>query len=249
MPEIITMKIKNVDSVDAPSNKRKFLLVKSDDPKEGGENTMADELTLEEALEKIQEPEVREFIQKRLEDEKNVEPSEGDDVKKNEGDGEGNEDVKKGSDEGTDVKIDKSALPEEVAATLKKMENELEATKKLVKAEREKRLDMEFQKKAEPYKNLAKVDTVASVLRKAHEAGIDDELEEIFRAANERIDVSKIENPEGDKGADSTDVNSKLEKRVKEIQSNDPDISEAQAIVKAVEEDPNLYTEYLDNRG
>jgi len=249
VPEIITMKIKNVDSVDNPANKRKFLLVKSDDPKEGGENTMADELTLEEALEKIQEPEVRQFIQKRLEDEVDVKPPEGEDVKKDEGTDEGDEDVKKGADEGSEVDIDKSALPEEVATTLKKMENELEATKKLVKAEREKRLDMEFQKKAEPYKNLAKVDTVANVLRKAHEAGIDGELEEIFRAANERIDASKIEDPKGDKGADSTDVNSKLEKRVKEIQSNDPDISEAQAIVKAVEEDPNLYSEYLDTRG
>lgn len=233
------MKIDEISAVDSPATGEKFLVIKRDETLDkGGDNGMDEKMTLEKVLEIIEDEDVREFIKTEIgKNTEDIKPKD-DDIKKD-------EDLEDGI-ENPDIK--KADLPEDAQVQLKKMESELQATKELVKVEREKRLDMEFAKRAEPYKNIAKVDTIAKVLRKAHDAGIEEDLEEILRAANERVDVSKLEDQKGDEGQPLDDVNSQLDKKVSEIQADNPSLSKAQAITKAVEEDPQLYTAYLNSR-
>lgn len=222
----IEMKIDEISSVDTPANGKEFLIIKNvEESDKGGEDNM-DELTLEKALEMVEDENAKEFLKNAISKNENTDPE---DVQKEEGDN-----------------IEKNELPEAIQKKLEKMESELNATKEIAKKEREKRLDIEFKKKAETYDQVAETDKIATVLRKAHDADFGDELEEVLKSANSRLEEGDFTKEIGDGGEDITDASNELEKRVKEIQEKNPELSNEQAMTKALEDDPNLYMDYLN---
>ncbi len=222
----IEMKIDEISSVDTPANGKEFLIIKNvEESDKGGEENM-DELTLEKALEMVEDENAKELLKDAISKNENTDPE---DVKKEEGDN-----------------IEKNELPEAIQKKLEKMESELNATKEIAKKEREKRLDIEFKKKAETYDQVAETDKIATVLRKAHDADFGDELEEVLKSANSRLEEGDFTKEIGDGGEDITDASNELEKRVKEIQEENPELSNEQAMTKALEDDPNLYMDYLN---
>lgn len=222
----IEMKIDEISSVDTPANGKEFLIIKNvEESDKGGEDNM-DELTLEKALEMVEDENAKELLKNAISKNENTDPE---DVKKEEGDN-----------------IEKNELPEAIQKKLEKMESELNATKEIAKKEREKRLDIEFKKKAETYDQVAETDKIATVLRKAHDADFGDELEEVLKSANSRLEEGDFTKEIGDGGEDITDASNELEKRVKEIQEKNPELSNEQAMTKALEDDPNLYMDYLN---
>jgi len=220
--KIITMDIEEIALADRPANDRKFLIMKNLD--EGGEN-----MTLEEALEKIEAEDVQNLIKSEFENlndkieelEKVDDPAEEDD------------------DE--EVDLDKADLPEEIRKQVEGMKKELESTRKMAKEEREARLTTELEKEAEDYTDLAKSDDLVTLMRMAKEHDFEEALERVFNSASERIDMSKIENESGDEG-ESSDAESELEKRAQKLMKEDPDLTQAKAIRKVLEDDPDLYT-------
>lgn len=222
----IEMKIDEISSVDTPANGKEFLIIKNvEESDKGGEDNM-DELTLEKALEMVEDENAKELLKNAISKNENTDPE---DVQKEEGDN-----------------IEKNELPEAIQKKLEKMESELNATKEIAKKEREKRLDIEFKKKAETYDQVAETDKIATVLRKAHDADFGDELEEVLKSANSRLEEGDFTKEIGDGGEDITDASNELEKRVKEIQEKNPELSNEQAMTKALEDDPNLYMDYLN---
>jgi len=221
----IEMKIDEISSVDTPANGKEFLIIKNvdEEPDKGGEDNM-DELTLEKALELVEDENARTLIEDAISKNENTEPE----------------------DNNEPEEIEKNELPEAIQKKLEKMESELNATKEIAKKEREKRLDIEFRKKAETYDQVAETEKIATVLRKAHDADFGEELEEILKSANTRLEEGDFTKEIGDGGEDITDASNELEKRAQEIRKNNPELSNEQAMTKALEEDPKLYMDYLN---
>lgn len=238
----IKMKIDEISAVDNPANDKQFLIMKNyeendEELNEGGELNM-EELNLEKALEMIENEDAKELIKNAISKTENTQKDENNEPKDN--------DVNKGSDEEVED-IDKNELPEAIQKKLDDMQSELSATKKLAKQEREKRLDIEFKKKAEGFTQVAEIDKISSVLRKAHDAEFGDELEEILKSANERIENGDFTKEVGDEGDDITDPHNELEKRADKIQEDNSDLTREQAFAKALDDDPSLYTDYLNS--
>lgn len=239
MPKkIIQMNIEEVSSVDNPANAKEFLVIKNmeeeeevnknknketNDQDKGGEENMD--------LEKIKE------LLKDNEDAVEFLENEFSKLENTEGEEEGEEDT-------PEIDINKKDLPDEIKKQIEKMESEIKATKELAKKEREARLEIEFSKKAEKFNKVAERDTVMTVLRKAHENGFGEEIEKMLKTAQERIQEGNIEKEKGD-GGEPTDTNV-LEKKVSEY-LEDHDVTEEQAMVKVLERNPDLYTDYLNN--
>lgn len=221
--ELVRLRVDQIAGVDNPATGKKFLVIKREEASnKGGVNDM----TLEELLAKIEDEEIRKELAAQIE-ELQKEP-EGVD----------------GVDEGEDVnKID---IPEAVQKRLDEMEKRAEEAQKLAEEEREKRLEVEFSKRARQYDAVAEVDKIKSVLQKS--AGMDndlcEDLEEILASAQERLEKSELFEQSGDSGQDVTDSESVLEKKAEEIRSQNPDLTEAQAVRKAVEENQSLYLDY-----
>lgn len=234
----IKMKIDEISAVDKGANDKEFLIIKNyeeetEELNKGGEDNM-DELTLEKALETIEDENAKELIKDAISKNENTEEKDED------------IDVNKSNDEEGE-EINKNELPEAIQKRLEQMESELSATKKIAKQEREKRLDIEFKKKAEGFDQIADIDKVATILRKAHDAKFGDELEEVLKAANERIETGDFTKEVGDEGDDVSDPTNELEKRAKEIRKDHPELSKEQAISKVLEDDPDLYMDYLNS--
>ena len=231
----IKMKIDEISAVDKGANDKEFLIIKNyeeetEELNKGGEDNMED-LTLEKALEMIEDENAKTLIEDAISKNENTKEDNEDDIVKDEG---GEE-------------INKAELPEAIQKRLEQMESELQATKKIAKQEREKRLDIEFRKKAEGYDQIADIDKVATILRKAHDAQFGDELEEVLKAANERIETGDFTKEVGDGGDDVTNPTNELEKRAKELRKSNPDLTKEQAISKVLEDDPDLYMDYLNS--
>lgn len=230
--EIINMKIEEVSAVDKAATKKKFLLIKRDteggiieEPDKGGENM--DEL--KDLLAKIDDEELRAKIEEEIEKLESAE----------EGDEEGKEDV-----------IDKSELPEELRKRFDDMEAAVKEAQDLAKREREKRLEVEFNKKAKEYSNVGEVEKIASILMKVSESDeeLASDIEEILKSAEERLTNSELFLEKGDGGNDATNAEEVIEKKTKELMKADTGLTYAKAQRQVLRENPDLYTEYSNQR-
>lgn len=189
----------------------------------GGESTME----WEEVLKAIEDEEVRKAVEKKVEDlETQVEKS--------------------ASDSGEEVDIDKLDVPDSVKKYLKKQESETQAAQEMAKREREARLEVEFNKKAEAYDNVGDTSEIAKVLKKA--SSLDEDLlstlESLFKAAQERLEKSELFKEAGDEGEEVEGAEAELEKKAKEYMEKSTDMTYEKAFTKALSENPELYQAY-----
>lgn len=143
----------------------------------------------------------------------------------------------------------KSADPA-IVEIVKAAEERAEAAEKIAKAERDYRIEQEFIAKAAEFGSLSvEASTLGPVLKAAAEA-LDEEafgvIIDALTAANETVgesdlfsEVGKSTSFEGSASSDS------IEKAAARLREEDSSLTHAQAISKAVELDPSLYTEYL----
>lgn len=199
----------------------------------GGENNMEN---LEELLKGIEDEDTREAIEKRFEAlETKV------------------EELEKGAEENDDEgdNIDKSELPESVRKRIDEMEERAERAEKIAKKEREARREVEFKKRAKNYNRVGSVEKIQKTLMKLDKSEDEDvlkDVEELLKSAQSRLEDSDLFVEKGDSGSDTTDADSKLEKKAEEIQKNNPDLSESQAFTEALEQNPDLYREYRESK-
>jgi hypothetical protein len=79
----------------------------------------------------------------------------------------------------------------------------------------------------------------AVLLKKARDAGFEEELTKVFTAVNEQLDKSALFEVKGSVGKDSPAAD-ELEGRIKEIRKSNPEITHAQAYVEVCRADPDL---------
>lgn len=166
---------------------------------------------------------------------------------------------------------DLSGVPEDaraaVEAVIKAQDDEREQLRKaaevekskadeaiaIAKAEREHREKREYIAKSEGYTNLAKSDDefgeILYSLAKAERdgalpEGTVEKLDTVLKAANEAAANVFKEYGRAGHGTGSSDATSKLDAAAAEIRKADTSLSEAQAIAKALKQDPSLYDEY-----
>lgn len=230
------MKIQEVSAVDKAATRKKFLLIKKDKvddkkskiPDEGGENMSK----LEKLLAKIEDEDLKKSVEEFV---KNLK----EELKKNDDDEGG---------EGED--FNKSELPEELRKRFEDLEERAAVAEELVKAEREKRLEIEFNKRAKEYANVAEVEKIAGILRKASD--IDDEfvddIENVLKSANERLENADLFKQKGNGGEDVSDVEATIEKKTKELMKSDTSLTFAKAQSKVLRDNPELYKDYIDQK-
>lgn len=242
--KILNMSIEEVSAVDKAATGKKFLIVKHEDAQnnddQGGETVM----TFEELLEKVEDEEVKKGFEAVVEDrEETIEDLEKrvEELEKADETDEGDED---------EEDINKSELPEEVREQLEKMEDEVNTAKEMAQIEKKKRLEVEFNKRAEKFNKVGEVDKTARILMKASELFDEDtyeDLKTILKSAQARLEEADIDVPEGeDGGGDATDPVKKLEDKAEELAKSN-DISKEQAFAKALELNPELYREYIES--
>jgi hypothetical protein len=148
----------------------------------------------------------------------------------------------------SDEDIMKSADPA-IVEIVKAAEERAEAAESIAKAERDFRLEREFVAKAETLDNLAvDAEEFGPVLKAAAEVldeSVLDAVMTVLKAANDALgesglftEVGKSSSFEGDNAIGS------IEKAAARIREEDSGLTHAQAVAKAVEADPSLYTEY-----
>jgi len=158
------------------------------------------------------------------------------------------EELEDSGDDEEDTDIDKSALPEEVKARFEEMEKRAQKAEDIAKAERSKRLDVEFQKRAKQYSSVGETEKIKNLLKKSSEVGeeFNKELTEILSSAQERLSKADLFKEQGDSGESVTDAESQIEKATnKELEAN-PDLTRAQAQREALRKNADLYSEYLN---
>lgn len=232
--KILSMNIEEVSAVDKAATGKKFLIIKHLD--EGGES-----MTYEELIEKIDDEELQKAVDAIVEDKENTitDLEKKIEALKVDEDPEG----EKGED------INKSELPEEIRKKLEEMEDAVDKANKKVEIEKKRRLEVEFTKKAQKFDKVGDVEKTAKVLMKAKETFEEDtyeDLENLLKSAQERIDAANIDDITGEKGEDANDPLKKLEDKAEEISKRD-DVSKEKAFTKALEQYPELYREYIEN--
>lgn len=188
---------------------------------EGGENMPE----LKDLLEKIEDEDIRKGIEAHVEE-----------LMKE-------EEVVEGVEE--EEVIDKSELPEELRKRFEDLEKKAAVAEEIAKKEREKRLDIEFNKRAKEFATVGEVDKIASILKRVSE---DEELqfdvEEILKSAQERLEKTDLFKETGDSGSNASDAEEAIEKKTKELMKSDTSLTYAQAQRKILQENPDLYNEY-----
>jgi hypothetical protein len=233
MKKLINIDVNEVSVVDKPANDRKFLIIKH---AKGGEQNM----TIEEILEKIEDEELKEGLEKAFDDknseiedlEKRVEELEKDEEPDEEPDEEG---------------IEKSELPEDVVKAMDALEKRLEVAESMAKEEYKKRREIEFTKTADGFSKVAEVDKIVNILMKADEVGEDfyNDVEAVLKSAQARIEKGVLDKPEGaDTGGDATDPLAKIDELV-DAMVEKSDMSREKAMVKVLEKNPGLYRAYI----
>lgn len=145
--------------------------------------------------------------------------------------------------------IMKSADPA-IVAIVKAAEERAEAAERIAKAERDFRLEKEFVAKASTLNNLAiDANEFGSVLKSAAESLTTEQFTAIWDAlqtANSAMAEAGMFSEVGKSGAfDNESAFSPIDKAAQKIMATMPGMSREQAIAKAVESDPTLYTTYL----
>ena len=191
-------------------------------PDEGGENMPE----LKDILEKIDDKEVRASVESFV---KSV--------------------MKDNSDEGEETKIDKSAMPEELKKRFEDLEKKAEMAEQMAKAEREKRLDVEFNKRAKEYSNVADVEKIVSILKHTSEdEGLQTEIEEVLKSAQERLAKADLFKEVGGNGGSVNGAEETIEKKTKELMKSDTSLTYAKAQSRVLKENPDLYNEYVNQK-
>lgn len=137
------------------------------------------------------------------------------------------------------------------AEKLVKMANErAEAAETIAKAERDHRLTQEYISKARSFSNLpVNAQEFGPVLKRLHETMEEDDvalIEKALSTANES--VSNYFGEIGKRG-DNAELNDRLESVAKSMADNDSSITIEQARSRALEQDPSLYDEFLQDQG
>lgn len=151
--------------------------------------------------------------------------------------------------EGDETELLKSADPR-IVELIKSAEQRAEAAERIAKAERDVRLEREFVSKAQGLNQLpVNADEFGKVLKSVAEAVDADTFAKVWQvleAANNSIKSGGLFNEIGkSNGTNDTGPISNIDREAARIREQFPNLSREQAIAKAVESDPSLYTEYL----
>lgn len=146
-----------------------------------------------------------------------------------------------------DLDEDITKLDDETIERIEKAEARAKRAEKVAKAERQARLAKRFEDEATELTGLSvEPEELATTLAKLHEA--DEELYDtvhgILSKASTALSSALFEEVGKSSG---NGVSSTLEAKTAEIRKSDPELSEQQAMAKALEQDPSLYE--ADNDG
>lgn len=140
-------------------------------------------------------------------------------------------------------------LKDEIAkreTDLAKAKAQIEEMGKALAAERDARLQRDAIEKASAMPVAgASVAEVAAVLRKARavDEKMADELEKIFSACSKAIAASPMMKEIGSTGGQKTDSQTRVDAIIKSLRDKNPEMTEAEAMVKAYEVNPAVYDE------
>lgn len=222
MRRIVRLEVNEVSAVDRPANRRKFLVIKSE---EGGKN-------VEEILKKLEENE-RDVVVKALEEK----DSKIEELEKAIAEAEQPvEEVAKEED-----------LPEPVQKRLDEMTKRLEVAENIAKAEREAREKIESRDRAQQFAKVGDVEQIADVFLK-----VDDEvrgvLEEIFAGVVKRLQSGDMFEEKGSGGESSKEdaggVVEEIERLAKERVEKSENLTHQQAMNAVLLENPELYARW-----
>lgn len=139
----------------------------------------------------------------------------------------------------------------ETRARLEKAEARAEKAEQIAKEERDARLEKEFVAKAEELTGSLPTTgaDLGPVLKEANEK-LDkasyERLEELLKAANAGIESGELFKEQGAGGAQPAgDAFEEATRKAEEIRKADPKLSDAEALQKALESDPDLQQRYL----
>lgn len=148
-------------------------------------------------------------------------------------------------------------IPKEIKATLQTLwkENEdmvkkAEVLEAMVKKQEDEKLTEKYVAVAKSFKSLAiKPEEFGAVLKEIAQKAPDSisMIEEVLKGADEAVTQGGIFKEVGSSARGTANAMDKIEKKAEEIMVNQK-ISKAEAITKALEEDPNLYNEYLKEK-
>ena len=138
----------------------------------------------------------------------------------------------------------------ETRAAIKKAEERAEAAEKIAKEERDARLDKEYIAKAEKLDHLTiKAEDFGPVLKSAAEKLTKEEyeaLESVLKASNEQIEKGALFAEAGAAGSvAAADAFGELQQKAQEIKKAEPKLSDAEALDKAMKDNPDLEAAYL----
>lgn len=153
------------------------------------------------------------------------------------------DDVLKSADPATQAIVKRLADDAEAAR------NEAETATNIAKAERDARLDQEFIAKAETLSHLgATPEEMTSVIKSLHATGSTETytaVMDLLAKADAAVAAGGLFTELGADTPTST-VGGDIEGIAKGLREADPTLTEAQAIAKALDSDPNLYSDYLN---
>ena len=244
--KLVDLKIEEVSLVDAPANKRKFLVMKKAD-------SVFD--TIIKFIEKI--------AGTSLEDKENEDNADSgakieieldDDSKEEDKLQMDNKEVTKNTElEARLVELEKSVKEAELLkaenATIKA---QLDAAEVIIKAEKSLRLDKEFEVRASVFKSLAvDVNEVAGILKAVSliDSELCDKIEGILKAANSAVEQSDIFKSYGTNSQGSSSVVAEVEQKAAELRKSDSKLSKEQAFTAVMHNDPQLYARYNAETG
>lgn len=160
------------------------------------------------------------------------------------------EDMMKGRMKKDDEELLKSADPR-LVAIVKSANERAEMAETIAKAERSIRLEREFVSKAQTLDHLPITAEDFGIVLKSVAEAVDAETFEkvwqVLEAANAGMAQGGIFKEVGKSVSTDADGPATLiDKAAARIREQNPDLTEAQAIAKAIEHDPTLYTAYLN---
>lgn len=154
--------------------------------------------------------------------------------------------------------LNKSELPEEVRSLLEKRENELNDLRKraedaetIAKAERDKRLEREWTDRLSTLDGLNfEIGKVAKQFKSLADKDADfaNELVETLKAINEQAKTADLFGEVGKRGPAEGSAEAKIEGVVKALREADPKLSEPEAWQRALDQNPELYEQYVTER-
>lgn len=140
----------------------------------------------------------------------------------------------------------------EVQTELKRLFKEKEDIRKELEKQKDYMLEKEYIEKCKnEYSNLPlDVDDVAIMLKSMYKISpsVTKQMEKVLSECNTQMEQTNIMKEIGGNGSSNTVQNmSKIDKAAELMKQNDPTLSHSQAITKALEVNPELYNDYLDN--